>query len=129
MLPNRFVLGVLAGLIVSAVGLIFAVARKEQMVAVFMQPEPGGEGMSRGTATAMLSTSMGLFGPILGALAALVYGWVPSRTVFLGLALGLATLLSMAAVVSRTPMAGAKVVLNYLVALVFGLLLPRLTAG
>ena len=88
MLPNRFVLGVLAGLIVSAVGLIFAVARKEQMVAVFMQPEPGGEGMSKGTATAMLFASMGLFGPILGVLAALVYGWVPSRTVFSAWRLG-----------------------------------------
>jgi hypothetical protein len=67
-------------------------------------------------------------GPFLGMLAALVYGWLPSRTAYLGLALGLATLMSIGVIVGRTPMMGAKIVMNYLVALVFGLLLPRLVA-
>jgi len=129
MFTNRFILGALAGLIISVVGLLYAVARREQMVALYMQPEPGGEAMSAQAAKWLLYAAMAFMGPFLGVLAALVYGWLPSRTAFLGLALGLATLMSIGAFVSRTPMAGAKVVLNYLVALVFGILLPRLAAG
>jgi hypothetical protein len=64
-------------------------------------------------------------GPFLGMLAALVYGWLPSRTAYLGLALGLATLMSIGAIAGRMPMMGSKIGMNYLVALVFGLLLPR----
>jgi hypothetical protein len=45
---------------------------------------------------------------------------------YLGLALGLATLMSMGAIASRTPMRATKIVLNYVVAHTFGLLLPRL---
>ena len=54
-----------------------------------------------------------------------VYGWLPSRTAYLGLALGLATLMTIGAIAGRAPMMGAKIGMNYLVALVFGLLLPR----
>lgn len=128
MLTNRFVVGTLAGLIISAIGLTYAVVRREQMVGLFMQPEPGGEAMSERAATWLLFGSMAFIGPFLGVLAALVYGWLPSRTTFLGLALGLATLMSIAALATRTPLLGAKVVLNYVVALVFGVLLPRLAA-
>ena len=129
MFSNRFVVGALAGLIISVVGLIFAVIRKDEMVKLFMQPDGGGAAMSAQAATWLLFGAMAFMGPFLGVLAALVYGWLPSRNAYLALALGLATLMSIAAVADRTPLAGPKVVLNYLVALVFGLLLPRLAAG
>jgi len=129
MVTNRFVLGALAGLIISAAGVLYALLRREQMVQLFMQPGEGGEAMSASAATWMVYGSMLFMGPFLGLLAALVYGWLPSRNAYLALALGLATLMSIGAFVSRTPLASVKVVLNYLVALVFGLLLPRLAAG
>ncbi len=125
---NRFVAGVVAGLTISAVGLIYSLVRKDQMVGLFMQGGEGEPGMSASAATWMLFGSMLFMGPFLGLLAALVYGWLPSRAAYLGLALGLATVMSIGAMASRTPMMGAKIGMNYIVALVFGLLLPRLAA-
>ena len=129
MLVNRFVVGAVAGLAISAVGLVYALVRRDQMVAMFMQPDQEGAGMPAQAATWLLFGSMLFMGPFLGLLAALVYGWLPARMAYLGLALGLATLMSIGAIASRTPMMGAKIVLNYLVALTFGLLLPRLAAA
>jgi hypothetical protein len=123
---NRFVVGVVAGLVISAIGLVFAFVRREQMGTIFMQPNRDGVAMSRQVATWLLFGSMLFMGPLLGLLAALVYGWLPSGTTYFGLALGLATLMSIAAVASRTPNMGPKIALNYIVALTFGLLLPGL---
>jgi hypothetical protein len=129
MFTNRFVVGVVVGLAISAIGLVYALLRKDQMMAMFMQAGEEGAAMSARAATWLLFGSMLFMGPFLGVLAALVYGWLPSRTAYLALALGLATLMSIGALVSRTPMMGAKVALNYLVALTFGLLLPRLAVA
>ncbi len=129
MSANRFVVGVAAGLVISAIGLVYAFVRKEQMVAMFMQADQDGKAMSAKAATWLPFASMLFMGPLLGLLAALVYGWLPSRTAYLGLALGLATLMSIAAVASRAPLMRSKIALNYIVALTFGLLLPRLAAA
>lgn len=129
MFVNRFVVGAVAGVAISAIGLLYALVRKDQMVAMFMQADQERLGMSARAATWLLFASMLFMGPFLGVLAALVYGWIPSRTAFLGLALGLATLMSIGAIISRTPMMGATIVPNYIAALTFGLVLPRLAAA
>jgi len=126
MMNNRFVAGVVAGLAISAVGRIYSLVRKDKMVGLFMQGGEGEPAMSASAASWMLFGSMLFMGSFRGMLAALVYGWLPSRTAYLGLALGLATLMSIGVIVGRTPMMGAKIVMNYLVAIVFGVLLPRL---
>jgi hypothetical protein len=115
--------------VISAIGLVFAFVRREPMGTIFMQPNRDGVAMSRQVAARLLFGSVLFMGPLLGLLAALVYGWLPSRTTDLGLALGLATLMSIAAVASRTPMMGPKIALNYIVALPFGLLLPGLAVA
>ena len=114
---------------ISAIGLVYAFVRKEQMVATFMQADQDGKAMSAKAASWLLFASMLFMGPLLGLPAALVYGWLPSRTAYLGLALGLATLMSGAAVASRTPMMRPKVALNYIVGLTFGQLLPGLAVA
>jgi hypothetical protein len=129
MVANRFVVGAVAGIAISAIGLVYALVRRDQMVTMFMQPDQDGAGMSAQAAPWLVFGSMLFTGPFLGLLAALVYGWLPSQTAYLGLALGLATLMSIGAIASRTPMMGAKIGMNYIVALTFGLLLPRLAAG
>jgi hypothetical protein len=129
MFANQFVVGAVAGVAISAIGLVYALVRKDQMVATFMQADQEGAGMSAQAATWLLFASMLFMGPFLGLVAALVYGWLPSRTAYLGLALGLATLMSIGAIISRTRMMGAKIVLNYIVALTFGLVLPRLAVA
>jgi hypothetical protein len=49
--------------------------------------------------------------------------------VYIALAFGLATLMSLGALVSRTPMTPEKIVLNYAVALMLGLVATRLVAA
>lgn len=73
---------------------------------------------------AMAALVFGAF--FLGVMAGLVYGFVPSRGLYIGLAIGLAVAMSVAALVSRTPMAVDKVVINFVVAAVLGFLVPRL---
>jgi hypothetical protein len=85
--------------------------------------------MSQSAATALAVTTAVAIGPGLGLLAALVHGWVPSDGAYVALALGLATAMSVAAVVTRIPMAIEKVVLNYAVAIALGLVAPRLVAA
>ena len=80
MMANRFVAGVVAGLAISAVGLIYSLLRKDQMVGLFMQAGEGEPAMSASAASWMLFGSMLFMGPFLGLLAALVYGWLPSPT-------------------------------------------------
>jgi hypothetical protein len=126
MMTNRLVAGVVAGLAISAVGLIYSLVRKDKMVGLFMRGGEGEPAMSASAASWMLFGSMLFMGPFLGMRAALLYGRLPSPTAYLGLALGLATLMSIGAIAGRTPMMGAKIGMDYLVALVFGLLLPRL---
>jgi len=65
---------------------------------------------------------------VFGVIAGLVYGWVGDPMIYLGLALGLAVLFSLLALVSRTPMRWTKIVMNFCVALDFGLLLPLLAS-
>ena len=63
---------------------------------------------------------------VLGLVAGLVYGWVGSPFVYRLLVLGLGVVFSVLALITRTPMAFDKIVMNLLVALDFGLLLPLL---
>jgi len=77
MVHNRFLVGIVGGLAISIIGLAYALVRKDQMVAMFMQPDPEGAGMSARAATWLLFGSMLFMGPFLGVLAALVYGWLP----------------------------------------------------
>jgi hypothetical protein len=125
MIDNRFLAGVIAGIPVSLLCLGYAVARTEYALAVFTSGG-GGEAMSRTAATATLWATAALIGPCLGLISAAVYGWMPSQTAYVALALGLATLMSLAAVVAHTPMTVEKIVLNYAVAVCLGLLMPRL---
>jgi hypothetical protein len=58
--------------------LVYALVRKDQMVAMFMRPDQKGAGMSAQATTWTLFGSMLFMGPFLGLLAALVDGWIPS---------------------------------------------------
>jgi hypothetical protein len=51
MFANRFVVGAVAGVVISAIGLVYALVRKDQMVAMFMQADQEGAGMSPHAAT------------------------------------------------------------------------------
>lgn len=62
----------------------------------------------------------------LGAIAGLIYGWIDSAQLFLGLSFGLAILASALAFLTRTPMPYDKVFMNLAVAGVLGVAIPSL---
>ncbi len=125
MIENRILAGALTGIPISVVCLAYVLLRRETIVAAFTS---GTDPMPVDGAT-VLAFSMAVFlGPGLGVAAGLVLERMPSQEAYLGLAFGLATLMSIAAVAQHTPMTVEKIVLNYLVAAVFGLTLPRLVA-
>ena len=128
MLENRFLVGVIAGIPISLLCLGYVAARRDRVVAVFTEGG-GSEGLSRAAASALAFGAAACIGPGLGLLAAFVYGWLPSEGAYVALALGLATLFSVVAVASRTPLVVEKVVLNYTVAIVLGVVAPRLVIG
>jgi hypothetical protein len=129
MIANRFLAGVLVGLPLSALCVFYTLLRRQYLVSGFKAMDATLSNLSDNTMWFMMLGAMAFVGPMLGIMAGLVYGWVPSDSFFLAVALGLGALFTVGALVSRTPFTLEKVVLNVAVAVVFGLFLPRLVGG
>jgi hypothetical protein len=123
-IDNRYLAGLAAGIPISLVCLAYALLRRDAVVEAFTSG--GGGTMSTGTATALAIAAAVCIGPGLGLAAAVVYGLIGAQQQYALLAFGLATLMSVAALVSRTPLMIEKIALNYVVALTLGLLMPWL---
>ena len=128
MFENRFIAGMAAGLPISLLCVAYVLARRDAVVATVLGGADGST-LSPAAATALMLGAAATIGLFLGLLAALVYGAMPSDQVYLALAFGMATVLTIAALLGRTPMMAEKTVLNYAVAASLGLLLPRLLAA
>jgi uncharacterized membrane protein YoaK (UPF0700 family) len=74
----------------------------------------------------VMLVSLALIPFVFGAVAELTYGWIGKPMNYLILAVGIAVFLSILAVISKTPMLFIKIVMNFLVALDFGVLIPLL---
>jgi hypothetical protein len=128
MFESRVLATVIAGIPVSLLCLAYLAVRRDEVIRVFTDGD-GTEAMTPAVATVVAIATAIAIGPGLGLAAALVRGWLPSDTVYVGLALSLATLLSAGALATKTPMAVEKIVLNYAVVLLLGLVAPRLVAA
>jgi hypothetical protein len=126
MIDSRYLAGVVAGIPVSLLCLAYLLLRRDAVVEVF---RGGGHPMPVQAATALAFGTAVLIGPLLGLAAAFVFDRVGSEQQYVLIAFGLATLMSLAALVSRTPLMVEKIVLNYAVALALGLLMPLLLKG
>lgn len=129
MIENRFLAGILIGLPISVISVLYALARRDYVIAAMRAGDPGTGGLSDRAFFLSVLSGFALVGPLLGVLSALVLGWISSPSVFRAVALSLGALMTVAAVVTRTPMTPEKIVLNILVACGFGVLLPRLVGG
>ncbi len=125
MIENRFLAGLVAGIPISALCLAYVAVRRDAVVELFTAGQGEAAVSSEATTLAVIAGSIAI-GPALGLLAAGVRGFLPSETSYVALAFGLATVMTVAALAMRTPMAVEKSVLNYAVAGSLGLLLPRL---
>jgi hypothetical protein len=126
LIENRHLAGLVAGIPVSLACLAYVLLRRDTVVQVFTG---GGKAMSTESASILAVVTAVLIGPVLGLAAALVFNRMPSEQQYATLAFGLATAMSLAALVSRTPLMVEKIVLNYLVAVCLGLIMPWLVAG
>jgi low temperature requirement protein LtrA len=126
MIGSHYLAGVVAGLPVSLLCLAYVLLRRDVVVAVFS----GGERPMPEQAAPALAFGAAIFiGPVLGLAAAFVFDRVGSEQQYVALAFGLATLMSIVALVSRTPLMVEKIVLNFAVAAALGLLMPGLIPG
>jgi hypothetical protein len=123
MIDDRYLAGLVAGIPLSFVSLAYVLLRRSAVVDAFAT---SGNGMSTEAATVMAFATAVLYGPGLGLIAAAVYERMPSEQQYLLLAFGLATVMTVAALVSRTPLMVEKIVLNYAFAICLGLLMPWL---
>lgn len=128
MFESRVLATVVAGIPISLMCLAYLAVRREQVVLLFTEGS-GSEALTPTAATVLAVLTAVAIGPGLGLAAAFVRGWMPSDTVYIALAFGLATLMSLAALAARAPMTGEKIVLNYAVALMLGLVATGLVAA
>ena len=125
---NNILAGVLAALPLSVLGVIYMLVGGRNLVQALKSADTGESDMTDQQWFYLMLGSLALAPFIFGVIAGLVYGWVDDPLIFLGLALGLAALFSLLAWVSRTPMRLTKIIMNFLVALDFGILLPLLAS-
>ena len=128
-IQNRLIAGLVAGLPISALCTLYTLLRKEHVVTQFKAIDASLAQFSNGTFLLMLLTGFAFVGPMLGILAGLAYQWIPSASLFLSLALGLAVLFSLIALISHTSFTFEKIVLNFAVSLSFGFGLPWLVGS
>jgi hypothetical protein len=121
---NRYIVGLLLALPLSGIGAVYMLWKGRQMVTALQSGDAELAAMSEMQLFYLFLAGF-LFAPFMfGILASLVYGWIGSTRTFQVVALGLGALMSLAAVLTRTPMLGFKLVANLAVVLVFGWLLP-----
>ncbi len=123
---NPFVAGLLSALPLSALGIAYMLFAGGKFVALLTSGGGGEQAFSESQARLLMLGSFALAPLAFGLVSALVYRWVASPNIFTSIALGAAVVMSLLVLVTRTPMTVEKIVMNFLVGLAFGLLLPYL---
>ena len=124
---NKIVAGLLAAIPLSTAGVIYMLVQGRKVAAELMADDTSGMTSDQWYLIFLVSFALAPFA--FGALSGVVCGLVGSPQLFLGIALGLAVLFSIAAVATRTPMLVFKLVANFAVALILGILVPLLSTG
>jgi hypothetical protein len=115
--------GLLVGLPLAMVFIVYMAVRGQPFVDLFRGDEELGK-MPNQTVVLIVTGAMVLAAFGLGAVAGLIYAWVDSPTLFLALALGEAAIFSIVALITRTELAGDKILLNFAAAVLLGTLVP-----
>jgi hypothetical protein len=118
--------GLFSGLVLAGVLLPYTVLRGRALVAFFQGLDANMVGMSSRVLFLLLIAGFIMAALLFGLLAGLIYKWIGSPLTFALMGLGAAVLLSLLALVSRTPLAADKIAWNFVVGLVLGLLVPLL---
>ncbi len=123
---NKFLAGLLAGVILALVFVLYYLVRGRVFVAMLKGNSPEMAGMSDKAMYFMFLGAFAFMAILFGVAASVVYRFVGAPVKFLGLALGLAVVASILAIVSRTPMPVDKIFMNFAVGGILGWLVPLL---
>lgn len=115
--------GLLVGLPLAMVFIVYMSVRGQPFVDPFRGDDELGK-IPNQTVVLIVTGAMVLAAFGLGAVAGLIYAWLDSPTLFLALALGEAAIFSIVALVTRTELAGDKILLNFAAAVLLGTLVP-----
>ena len=118
--------GFIAGSILGIVLGIYVVVREDKLVMFFKDQD---DSIAKMSDRALFVIILGCFlsaALLFGVLAGLVYAWLGVTSIYVMVAIGAAVLLSLLAVVSRTPLVGDKIFWNFAVGGVLGLMVPLL---
>ena len=116
--------GLLAGVVLALFFVVYVLVRRQALVVSFKGMDDSIAQVPDRALSAIILASFVGASLLFGALAGLVYGWVASGGAFAAIALGLAGIFSILAVVSRTPLVADKIVWNFAVGGVLGVLVP-----
>ena len=125
MFSSRLIAGLVASIPLAMVMVVYWLVRSREFIAVLTQNGSVGE-ITNGQARGLFLGMFVLMAFGFGLASSFVYGWIGSKSTYLGLALGLATVFSVLAIISRTPLPWDKVFMNFAVAGVLGFLIPFL---
>lgn len=118
--------GFIAGIPLAVILVIYALVRGKVLVEFFKSTD---EDLAKLGDRAFYLIILGMFvlmGLIFGTVSGLVYGWVSTTTIFRAIALGAAAVFTLAALISKTPLAADKIFWNLAVGGVLGVLVPML---
>ena len=118
--------GLLAAIPLALIGIGFVLWRGQSLVEMIKESGQESSGMTDRQWYFLMLAALALMPFVFGVLAGLVYRWIGSPAIYLAVAGGLAVLFTILAWTSHTPGPALKTVMNLLVALDFGLLIPFL---
>jgi hypothetical protein len=125
---NPILAGLLAAIPLAVIGIVYMLWRGQSLVEMVKAGSQESSGMTDRQWFSLILGALAVMPFAFGALAGLVYRWIGNPVIFLALAGGLAFLFTVLAWVSHTPGPFLKTVMNFLVALDFGLLIPYMVA-
>jgi len=121
--------GLMAAIPLAVIGIGYMLWRGHSLVEMVKAGNQEPSGMTDQQWYMLMLGTLALAPFVFGVLAGLVYRWIGSPGIFLTLAVGLAILFTLLAWIGHTPGPLLKTVMNFLVALDFGLLIPFLAAA
>jgi hypothetical protein len=126
---NTIRAGLIAAIPLAVIGIGYMLLRGHSLVEMIKASSQESSGMTDRQWYWLMLGSLALAPFIFGVLAGLVYRWIGSPAIFLALAVGLAILFTILAWIGHTPGPALKTVMNFLVAMDFGFLIPFLTVA
>ena len=123
---SNLLAGFIAGIPLAVILVIYALVRGKALVEFFKSTDEDLAKLGDRTFYLIILGMFVLMGLIFGTVSGLVYGWVSTTTIFRAIAFGAAAVFTLAALISKTPLAADKIFWNLAVGGVLGVLMPML---